>query len=63
MAWKPLVEVDSGNKSESEQIKELSEQEWRQKMIVVLCGIDRQLYLLNARFEEAFETAIEETDT
>ena len=61
--WTPLVEVDSGGRSESEQAKEIDEQEWRSAVLIALGGIADQLCLLNARIEEAFETNIEETDT
>ncbi|MBV1929894.1 MAG: hypothetical protein KUG81_10345 [Gammaproteobacteria bacterium] len=62
MSWTPLVEVDSGNKSESEQLKELSDAEFRHAMLANMSAIDNQLRLLNARIEEAFETHIEESD-
>ena len=58
----PIIDVDTGNKSESEQKKELIEIDDRGSLLVVLGSIDNQLRLLNARFEEAFETQIEEAD-
>ncbi len=60
--WTPLVAVDTGSKSESEQAKEISGQEWRQKVIALLCSIESELKLLNARTEEGLETHIEASD-
>ncbi len=62
MAWTPIVEVDSGNASESEEQKHIDEQEFRQALLATLSSIDHELHLLNARFEEAFETEFEGGD-
>ena len=60
MTWKPLF--DDGLGSESEQIKEISQIEYRRGVLANLNSINQQLCLLNARFEDAFETHIEEAD-
>ena len=62
MSWSPIIEIDSGNKSESEQAKEISQLEYRRGVLANLSSINQQLCLLSARFEDAFETHIEETD-
>lgn len=62
MSWTPLIEIDSGNKSASEQEKELTELEFKRKLLSTLGAIESELKLLNARFEEAFETHIEGHD-
>lgn len=41
----------------------ISEQEFRTAILVTLGSLDRELHLLNLRFEEAFETDIEEGDS
>jgi len=40
----------------------ISEQEFRQSLLVTLDSINIELHLLNARFEEAFDTGIEGRD-
>jgi len=62
VSWTPLFEIDKGNVSESEQLKELNEIEFRNSLLSTLCAINHQLCLLNDRFEEVFETEIEGTD-
>lgn len=62
MSWTPLVEVDLGNKSESEQLKDLDELNFKNTVVNLLEGIHHELRLLNARFEEAFETQVCEED-
>lgn len=62
MTWSPIIETDTGNKSEGEEQKQISEQEFRQALLATLSSIDQELHLLNARFEEAFETEIEGGD-
>ena len=58
MGWSPIVQTDTGNVSEGEEQKQISEQEFRQALLAMLSSIDQELHLLNARFEEAFETEI-----
>lgn len=60
--WGPLIEIDAGNASEDEKQKEIGEQEYRKAVIVTLSSIDQELHLLNARFEEAFETGLDGSD-
>lgn len=62
MAWTPIIEVDTGNASEGERQKEISEQEFRQATIGLLSSVNDELHLLNARFEEAFETHLDGSD-
>jgi hypothetical protein len=62
MSWTPLIEIDSGGKSASEQQKEIDATELQKKILITLNAIQSELRLLNARFEEAFETDIEERD-
>lgn len=62
MAWAPLFELDSGNRSESQQAELISEQEFRNKLLSVMGNVCDELRLMNARIEEAFETHIEDTD-
>lgn len=62
MSWTPIFQIDKGNTSESEQLKELTELEYRNAVLVSFSEINQQLHLLNARIEEAFNTLIEETD-
>ncbi len=60
--WGPLVEVDTGNASEDEKQKEITELEFRRALLTHQSSINQELRLLNARFEEAFETDIEGVD-
>ena len=57
MTWRPLIEITTETAESS-----MSEAEYRVKSLAMLdriaCGLD----LLNARFEEAFETNIEGVD-
>lgn len=62
MSWTPIFQIDQGNTSESEQLKELSEVEYRNKVLSSFSEISLQLRLLNARIEEAFATHLEEMD-
>lgn len=57
MTWKPLVETVT----EDEGLI-MSAAVYRVKSLVMLGAIECELKLLNARFEEAFETGIEGTD-
>ena len=62
MSWSPIIEIDSGNKSGLEKEKEIDEAEFRRAVLVGIGSICQQLRLLNARFEDALETHIEEAD-
>jgi hypothetical protein len=55
-----LVNVELLRDSESKD--RISEQEFRQSLLVALDSINTELHLLNARFEEAFETDIDGGD-
>lgn len=57
MTWKPLVETVT----EDEGLI-MSAAVYRIRSLAVLDAIECELKLLNARFEEAFETGIEGTD-
>ena len=57
MTWKPLVETVT----EDEGVI-MSEAAYRIRSLAMLGAIECELKLLNARFEENFETGIEDID-
>ena len=58
MSWTPLIETQDSNQDEMD----ISEAKFRSSILIALSSINSQLCLLNARFEEAFETTIEGED-
>ena len=62
MSLTPLFEVDSSNKSESEQDKETDAIILNNMILIQLGAVICELKLLNARIEEAFDTRIKAAD-
>lgn len=62
MSWTPIFNIDTSNLSESEKQQALDDREFRQDLLSNLTLINNNLLLLNARFEEAFQTDINEND-
>lgn len=58
----PVVATAGSPLSESQQSDRINEQESMQAILVTLGSIDTELHLLNARFEEAFDTGLDGGD-
>jgi len=58
----PVVVTAGSPLSESQQSDRISEQEFMQILLAKLSSLDTELHLLNARFEEAFETGLDGRD-
>ena len=58
----PVDQASPDTQTETERLDELKELEFRTAMLASLGSIAQQLCLLNARFEETFETQIEGID-
>ena len=62
MSWTPIFDIDGSNLSESEKERLIDERTFRTAILAEVGAINQELCLLNARFEETFETHIESTD-
>jgi len=62
MSWTPFFDIDNSNLSESEKQQLKDEVGFRKELLSSLNLISHDLRLLNARFEEAFDTTIDEND-
>lgn len=58
----PVVVTAGSPLSESQQADRTNELEFRSSLIATLSSIDTELHLLNARFEEAFDTGLDGGD-
>ena len=58
----PVDEASADTQTEAEKLKEQKELEFRSQILATLASLNHQLCLLNARFEETFETQIEGID-
>lgn len=58
----PVEGVSPDTQTEMEKLKEAKELEFRTALLGGISAIEHQLCLLNARFEETFETQIEGID-
>jgi hypothetical protein len=59
----PVVVTAGSPLSESQQSDRISEQEFMASLMAMMSSIDTELHLLNARFEEAFDTGLDGGDT
>lgn len=62
MSWTPIFDIDNSNLSQSEKEILADERSFRRNLLAEVDAVNQELCLLNARFEEAFETHIESTD-
>jgi hypothetical protein len=59
----PVIATAGTPLSEIQQTDRINEQEFMRSLLTILGSVDHELHLLNARFEEAFDTGLDGSDT